>query len=45
MWLMGYHIYLIRTGESANVSQNQIVKESFHSMRKSLKLALFSVVK
>ena len=26
MWKMGYHIYLIKTSDSANVSQNQIMR-------------------
>ena len=26
MWKMGYHVYLIKTSDSANVSQNQIMR-------------------
>ena len=44
MWIVGYHIYLIRISDSANVSRNQIMKESFHSTKQSFKLALFAIV-
>lgn len=45
VWIIRYHSYLKRICDPANVSWNLTMKESLHSAKQSLKLALFPMVK